>query len=50
MMASAVRNTISPAGTRRPSTRSTASEKAMSVATGIAQPRSAVGSRQAKAT
>ncbi len=44
MMASAVRNTLSAIGTRLPSTLSTASAKAMSVATGTAQPRMAVRS------
>ena len=39
MMASAVRKTFSEAGTRLPSSDSTPSAKAMSVAVGIAQPR-----------
>ena len=43
MMASAVRKTFSDAGTRLPSSDSTPSAKAMSVAVGIAQPRSACG-------
>ena len=41
MIASAVRKTLRLAGTRDRSEASTASEKAMSVAVGIAQPRSA---------
>ncbi len=49
-MASVVRNTFKASGTRLPSAASTPSEKAMSVAAGIAQPRSATGSLQLKAT
>ncbi len=43
-MATAVRNTRNDSGTRLPTTRSTASENAMSVAHGIAQPRAATAS------
>jgi len=43
MMASATRKTLSEAGTRRPSSASTPSAKAMSVAEGIAQPRRVSG-------
>ncbi len=44
MMATAVRNTFSDAGTREPSSMTMPSAKAMSVAAGIAQPRSAAAS------
>jgi hypothetical protein len=43
-MASASRKTLRPIGTRAPSSDSTPTAKAMSVAAGIAQPRSATGS------
>ena len=43
MIASAVRNTLIVTGTREPSSASTPSENAMSVAAGIAQPRSVSG-------
>jgi hypothetical protein len=49
MIASAVRNTSSETGTRGPSSDSTPGAKAMSVAEGMAQPRSFVGSPQLKA-
>ena len=49
-MASVVRNTFSASGTRLPSAASTPSEKAMSVAAGIAQPLSVEGSLQLIAT
>ena len=49
MIASATRNTLRPVGTRLPSTLMTARAKAMSVATGTAQPRSAAGSFQLRA-
>ncbi len=39
-MASAVRKTLSPTGTREPTSASTPSAKAMSVAMGMPQPRS----------
>ena len=45
-----MRKILSPTGTRRPSTVSAASAKAMSVATGTAQPRSAARSAWLKAT
>ena len=45
-MARAVRNTFSDTGTRDPSSASTPSAKAMSVAAGIAQPRSVSGEDQ----
>jgi len=50
MIANAVRKTLSASGTRLPSMLSTASAKAMSVATGTAQPPSAVLSPQFSAT
>ena len=49
MMASAVRNTLSEVGTRGPSSDSTPSAKAMSVAVGMAQPRMVAASPQLKA-
>ncbi len=49
MIAKAVRNTFSAIGTRLPSRLMTASAKAISVATGTAQPRSALGSPRLKA-
>ena len=50
MIASAARKTFSEVGTRGPSSESTPSAKAMSVAVGIAQPRSVAGSPALKAT
>ena len=49
-MASAVRNTFNATGTRLPSRLRAASAKAMSVATGTAQPRKAAGLEWLKAT
>jgi hypothetical protein len=49
MIASAARNTLSEAGTREPSSDSTPSAKAMSVAVGMAQPRIASTSPWLKA-
>ena len=49
-MASAVRNTFNATGTRDPSRLSAARAKAMSVATGTAQPRRAAGSARFSAT
>ena len=49
-MASVVRKTFRASGTRLPSAASTPSEKAMSVAAGIAQPLSVEGSLQLIAT
>ena len=50
MIASAVRNTLSVTGTREPRIASTPSENAMSVAAGIAQPRSVSGDDALSAT
>ena len=50
MIATAVRNTFSDAGTREPSSIRMPSANAMSVAVGIAQPRSATGSARFSAT
>ena len=46
MIASESRNSFKLRGTREPSSASTPSAKAMSVAAGIAQPRSATGSEK----
>ena len=50
MIATAVRNTFSEAGTREPSSIRMPSAKAMSVAVGMAQPRSATASPRLSAT
>ena len=50
MIASAARKTLSEVGTLSPSSDSTPSAKAMSVADGMAQPRSVAGSFQLNAT
>ena len=50
MMATAVRKTLSEGGTREPSSMTMPRAKAMSVAAGMAQPRSAVASPALNAT